>query len=132
DARFEPERGRGGERLEAAEGQGLEVHAAGLYRPRRSHSTNARFHRRTAGAHQTLKTAKGCAGQGTRGAGRYAGASEAGKPRKKGRRGVPCTSDNMAGEMSGPTTAVLFVERCSDQVSAGSAWCASTLSMILS
>lgn len=43
DPRFEPQGGRGGERLEAAEGQGLEVHAAGLYPPGMSHSMSARF-----------------------------------------------------------------------------------------
>lgn len=43
DARLEPERGRRGERLEAAEGQGLEVHAVGLYRAGMSHSMSARF-----------------------------------------------------------------------------------------
>ncbi len=45
DARLEPERGRRGERLEPSEGQGLEVHAAGLYLPVVSRSMNARFRR---------------------------------------------------------------------------------------
>ncbi len=45
DPGFEPECGRRGERLEPAEGQGLEVHAAGLYRPGSSHSMNPRFRR---------------------------------------------------------------------------------------
>ncbi len=44
DAGLEPERGRRGERLEPSEGQGLEVHAAGLYLPPVSHSMNPRFH----------------------------------------------------------------------------------------
>ncbi|MGX1303545.1 hypothetical protein RKD35_005033 [Streptomyces albogriseolus] len=43
DPRFEPQGGRGGERLEAAEGQGLEVHAVGLYPAGMSHSMSARF-----------------------------------------------------------------------------------------
>lgn len=40
DAGLEPERGRRGERLEPAEGQGLQVHAVGLYLSGLSHSTN--------------------------------------------------------------------------------------------
>ncbi len=42
DARFEPECGCRGERLEPTEGQGLEVHAGGLYPPPLSHSMNPR------------------------------------------------------------------------------------------
>lgn len=44
DARLEAQRGRRGERFEPAQGQGLEVHAAGLYLSGRSHSMNPRFH----------------------------------------------------------------------------------------
>ncbi len=40
DAGLEPERGRRGERLETAQGQGLQVHAVGLYLSRVSHSMN--------------------------------------------------------------------------------------------
>ncbi len=40
DAGLEPERGRRGERFEPAQGQGLQVHAAGLYLSGMSHSMN--------------------------------------------------------------------------------------------
>ncbi|GHC28065.1 hypothetical protein GCM10010348_62650 [Streptomyces anthocyanicus] len=55
---------------------------------------------------------------------------ETGGERKKGRRSVPCRLWHLSGGTGGPGHCRAVVERCSDQVSAGSAWCASTLSML--
>lgn len=65
DTRFEPERGRRGERFEPAEGQGLEVHAVGLYPPPLRLSMNAGrlavSHRNVQGT-SSVKEVKGCGG----------------------------------------------------------------------
>ncbi len=88
DARFEPERGRRGERLEPAEGQGLEVHAAGLYPPPLSHSMNPRNRAVSLVTMQGTPDVK----ERERMRGLKTGGGKAGE-RTKGRRSVPCNSD---------------------------------------
>ncbi|GAA3157877.1 hypothetical protein GCM10017687_90010 [Streptomyces echinatus] len=81
DPRFEAECGRGGERLESTEGQGLEVHAAGLYPAPLSHSTNTR--NPTVSPLNTQGTPNVKEGERMRG------------DRTKGRRSVPCNSERL-------------------------------------
>jgi hypothetical protein len=82
DPRFEPERGRRGERLEPAQGQGLQVHAGGLYLPGVSRSMNRRppaVSPINAQGTPDVKTLKGCAGKRRR-RGRGAGGKKEGTP----------------------------------------------------